>query len=575
MAQPPVIFLAFANDPDVHLELLKQESRGVYRALQALHDKRFVELYREESADIDGLFEDFSRFRDRICIFHYGGHAGSTHLRLEDQPAGATGLAELLSEQKEHLQLVFLNGCSTLAQVERLHDLGIRAVIATSVPIQDEKATGFAVRLYAALANAYSLEQAFDHAVAWLKSRYDSVTESAIHRGLDWDPDSSATAWGLYVKEGAETVLQWKLPQYQKVDPPKPVQGPYEVNQDILRILVAMAEFDPALQSGLQNRRNAPFTIVEHFPWAMGAQIRKLFANIPSMNQPGMPRLRQLIQTYVATTRFLSFVLLSQVWDALNQQKLSTIPDVQTFFQISKSNYGSYDYLVLFQQCYELLAGAGLEPFIPEIKDSVERLKPGGTSFESWRFVESVRLRLLAGDIADAETRQLCFDSEAALTELLIKAAFLARYRLLTVKDIRIFNPRHLTAQFSHRMGELNVPHKDYLWEEDLSLDAYTESHSVLLIPKADEQDGKIDRFLNLSPFFMDKSAFQASQIPAIYAFSFPEGNSFHFQSVDADVNMDKSDEADWLFVDEANADFQLVFRLFQLFWNDLKKCET
>lgn len=571
MAASPVIYLAFAQDESDHLPMLKRESQLVYRSLQALHDKQFIEIYRDDSTVIDELFVDFRRFKGRIAIFHYAGHADGNHLMLEDQAASSEGLSQLISQESEHLKLVFLNGCSTKGQVTRLHELGIDAVLATSVPISDEKATRFAGAFYRAMADHFSLEQAFMHASALAKTSFGADFDVNIHRSIDWsgveEGETGSIPWGLYIREGADAVLQWKLPQMIKVEAPQFVNKTTEVNQGIRSILQAMVEHAPELQAEARNPRKAPITIVENFPWVMGAQIRKLFANTEQMNQPGRARLKQLIHSYVCSTRFLSYVLLSQLWDSLRGKFTEYSAEWEGFFPVSKENYDQFDYIHLLGSAHNLLKSD--QPFISEIGESVKRLRQGEVSFGHYQFLESVRLRLINNQIDDGEVRQLCYDTEAALTDLLIRASFLAKYRLITVKDIRIFSPKFINPQFNHRLGELNVPHKDYIWEDDRSLNVYTDSHSVLLIRK---DENEIEQFLNLSPFVIDKSAFLASQVPAIYTFAYPDSGAYAFQSVDMDINNTAENDSDMLSIGENQQEYQMVYQLFELFQEDLNR---
>ena len=79
----PIIFLTFANDPDAHLGLLKEESRRLYGALEELDRKEYLKLIREESAQVKDIFAAFSKNKDRIAIYHYAGHAAGTKLELE------------------------------------------------------------------------------------------------------------------------------------------------------------------------------------------------------------------------------------------------------------------------------------------------------------------------------------------------------------------------------------------------------------------------------------------------------------------------------------------------------------
>ena len=116
--EQPNIFLAFSNSQVDYLTMLKQESKHINRALEALDDKGLVKIVREESADLDTLFHNFNRFKNQIAIFHYAGHASGDNLSFEGNAGNADGLANLFSQQK-NLKLVFLNGCSTQKQVDK------------------------------------------------------------------------------------------------------------------------------------------------------------------------------------------------------------------------------------------------------------------------------------------------------------------------------------------------------------------------------------------------------------------------------------------------------------------------
>ena len=51
----PTIALAFANDQDDHLDLLKEESTQLNWTLFPLDDKGAIKLVREESANVDEI----------------------------------------------------------------------------------------------------------------------------------------------------------------------------------------------------------------------------------------------------------------------------------------------------------------------------------------------------------------------------------------------------------------------------------------------------------------------------------------------------------------------------------------
>ena len=99
----PTIVLTFANCEQAHLSLLKSESSQLNHILSPLHDKGAIEVFREESTSIQDLTNIFNRFDQRMCLFHYAGHAGKEALQLEDQLADA--MVQLSSAVKAGLSL--------------------------------------------------------------------------------------------------------------------------------------------------------------------------------------------------------------------------------------------------------------------------------------------------------------------------------------------------------------------------------------------------------------------------------------------------------------------------------------
>ncbi len=205
----PIFFFAFANEEGRFLELLKQESSAIYNALYPVEEQGRLLIAREESLSSDELFLAFRRYKDRMFIFHFAGHAGSDVLGLEDIEANSNLIADLLAEQKDSLKLVFLNGCATLNQVARLQELGIKAVIATSRPVEDDKAQYFAEEFYKNLATGnFTLRESFLQAKTAVAIKHQQPAN--LFRGIVKPrPQTSDFAWGLYAT--AEADLNWKI----------------------------------------------------------------------------------------------------------------------------------------------------------------------------------------------------------------------------------------------------------------------------------------------------------------------------------------------------------------------------
>ncbi len=213
--------MAFANDQDDYLPKLDQEEEQVYESLMTRHDAGDIELFTLRRAKLDSIFQHLNRFGDRVAVFHYAGHADGTALQLEDGAGQAAGLAMKLS-QLNNLQVVFLNGCSTRAQVAGLKEAGVGAVIATSAKINDDWALYFSIQFYAALATRSTIEQSFVSAVSFLKAKYPvppqglGVFRASFKRVPDEPED--ALPWGLYGSTSAD--LNWQIPQAIKDNGP-------------------------------------------------------------------------------------------------------------------------------------------------------------------------------------------------------------------------------------------------------------------------------------------------------------------------------------------------------------------
>ena len=214
----PVILLVFANDRvdgAHHLRNLAEESRLVWALLDSAETRRLCEPLIWQNAtrrDIFRFFED-SRYRGRIAVFHFGGHAGGSELMVETDvgaptPLRAGPLADFLGSQKS-LRLVFLNGCSTDPQVERLLGAGVPAVIATTAAVSDARATELAVRFYAQLAGGERIDLAHFRASSVAQSLADDDQTRELLRTAP--PEGRFSSWGLHVEPGQDPAKEWSL----------------------------------------------------------------------------------------------------------------------------------------------------------------------------------------------------------------------------------------------------------------------------------------------------------------------------------------------------------------------------
>ena len=220
----PVIFLAFANDRDDtvgYLRNLPDEARRLRDVLETAERAGLCEVVVRSNSTAGDIFKVFQdpRYRNRVAIFHYGGHANGYQLLLESAAgqvamADAGGFAAFLAQQ-QGLQLVFLNGCSTQLQTQALLDANITAVISTSRAIDDKVATDFAFQFYQGLAGGATIRTAFREAEASVQMASGGTTRSLYFGAKDNTASPGETdrwPWSLTIREGSEHADQWNLP---------------------------------------------------------------------------------------------------------------------------------------------------------------------------------------------------------------------------------------------------------------------------------------------------------------------------------------------------------------------------
>ncbi len=230
MAEVPIILLAFANEQAGHRYLrdLPAELRQLQAILEVAERQGLCKLIVRPNASLEQILVAFTEHRDRVAIFHYGGHAGGDRLFLETTGiegavAHAEGLATFLRHRR-NLQLVFLNGCSTRAQVAGLLEAGVAAVLATSRAIEDSVALAFATGFYTELASGATLRAAYESARGGVMAARGSAPQVYIRtrdlimripeQAPPLDPaDDRGFPWELRLAPGAELDGRWSLPE--------------------------------------------------------------------------------------------------------------------------------------------------------------------------------------------------------------------------------------------------------------------------------------------------------------------------------------------------------------------------
>jgi hypothetical protein len=269
--------------PELHQEVSRLD--GLFQGLK----DRGVDYRHLPYARLEGIRNALDEHRHRIAIFHYAGHADEGRLMLEaalgsaDGAAHAEGFARLLGAQRG-LKLVFLNGCSTLPQVDLLLGAGVPAVIATSRAINDAVARDFAVAFYEALTvgreadgirKGQSIAEAFASAEGFVKAKYTASPEALyrdlaarhqdvreVTQGLPWllRPGSGLPAlrWGLFEDDPLFGLP--RLPEGLPV-PQIPVRRLEWFRRDDARIFFGRGRAIRALHDAVTGRSGSPIVL--------------------------------------------------------------------------------------------------------------------------------------------------------------------------------------------------------------------------------------------------------------------------------------------------------------------------
>ena len=549
----PVILLAFANDADDHLAMLTRERKSIGTALQRYEDQRYIRVQVEPNAGINDIFGLFNRFAGQIAIFHYAGHASGTALNLEtasgeNEAAHAGGLAKLMG-LSETLQLVFLNGCATKDQVQALLANGVKAVIATSVPINDAMATEFAEQFYAALASGKTVQEAFASASALIATRYGDGKKIGEFRGMSWGDQAEAVSaelsWGLYLQPEGDTVATWKLPEQTETDlviAGSPGTASHAANltgndgliQDLFEAIAPHspelgAMLEVARRTNRQDLRTVRQLIIDAFPSPLGEQLRKLFAS----SAVDEPRLRQLVATYETLIKLFAFTSLSQLWDTLHDNPGLTVSEadwgpVEAFKHLDAAREPLFDYLGLIVAVDRILASNRVQPFMHE-SEALQRELTDTETGAAHLFMDGMRARLPAGPFPPAEIGPACTEGAQHLGTLLTDLAFLFRYKMATIKGIAINKSRHKQAEFLHRQVLLDRITAGFV-DSDEARTSYTDNESVIMLKDLAD----VSQYLNLTPFVIDENALLGYEGTKIYFYSHWDEaqDAYHFYSI-------------------------------------------
>ncbi len=279
-----------------------------------------------------------------------------------------------------------------------------------------------------------------------------------------------------------------------------------EINQDlIVKIFEEMVKSKPSLSKYMPEKdsdeevdyRILADMIIKNFPWPIGVELRRLFSG--SMRQPGRLRLDQIFKTIERTIQFISFVMVGQAWYDAAQKKISLTEPVKAEFAGRFATLTMGNFCWIIRTLATLYSDQNTSWFLPEMNEQFD--KKFFAALDFW-VPERNEIGHYQINLEEEDIEKRCVEYEEKLTFILMRIAFLANYRLVSVRDIKVIKPRIHEAKFHHIVDLLNSSDSDFRGQE-IDETKFADSQSVLLMKSVKS----FDEYLNLSPLVIDTNS--------------------------------------------------------------------
>ncbi|OJV22653.1 MAG: hypothetical protein BGO21_05720 [Dyadobacter sp. 50-39] len=538
--RPPVILCAFANSSDAYLSQLEKEKEAISDALRERQGKGHL-LLDTDPRTVKKLRDRLLLYQPQVEIIHYAGHANGSQLLMEDATIYGAGLLESIRLQK-NLQLVFLNGCSTQEQVDQLLDAGVRAVIATSIDIGDDTATRFAEDFYQKLASGHSIDDAFRLATEIVTAKNNATLNTTEHqdRGIARliKAPNTGPAWGLYLNKNHLGAARHQLvdKSFYELHIKSQIDTKFNTSEDAIlaslyNVLMTFSDELPMFED-LEKKygeqwdprkfdvREVKNAIINSLPSPIAEQVRKLLV---TEDEPlASERLRFLINTYTVMADLLLFIMFSQLWDALVQERIPVLENplkerIGSFFQLGQQERQAYDVIPLIRAIHDKLKAHNVPLFVNEMAHLADLMdERDGEFFAAYAHLTGIKSKYcdLAAmdDLDEADCRQDCLITEANLCIMFKELGFCARYKFATIKNIYINKKKNQPAVFQHKMVKLDYVLVGFTDKME-DFENFTDSNSVVIYKI---ENKKLCAF-NLYPFVIDMNALISEKLSKIY----------------------------------------------------------
>lgn len=286
------------------------------------------------------------------------------------------------------------------------------------------------------------------------------------------------------------------------------------------------------VKQGIAVRNNRIF---EHYGWLIEVFLQKMSTDVGKSLT--LRALSFMTEAYHASLYYLCMIQLAQI---LKQKEAKLNPIFSEFIKTTPENQSLFDFQQLLLLGAEVLADNN---FVAEIADFTDELKDTESDlYGTALYLDKIRRQLIQNQLKeDAMFSQCLEEYRTVLVFWLRKLTFIAKYRLVSMKEINIQYRLGSNKEFVHFYGELHgIYEGSTIGGEDYTTfsvkDIFTYNHSVLLFEGTNidvclHEIFDKQNYISLSPLIIDQSVFseKVTQTPEIFNFNGMNGKNYYF----------------------------------------------
>jgi hypothetical protein len=274
-------------------------------------------------------------------------------------------------------------------------------------------------------------------------------------------------------------------------------------SENAKKFLEKANEKDPNWESIAFISDKAKEIISYSFVGLIGIQLRKLMAigKEEASKRKQINYIENCILTMKRGMQLLCFSLISALWDIKKSTNLTLTNDqnkmLKHFFE-TEFEMDLMTYLRLLNQLLTIYKSHDMALPLAELNDFDLNLKEENEFFKSCCKLQILKERLDRQKISMLD----CYDAENHLTVFLSVISFLARYKMISVKNIGYDEMRNSTPHYLHNYVSLGMDNKSNINSELVNYIEYPVTTDSVLIYK-----GHYMESINLFPFIIDYNA--------------------------------------------------------------------